>query len=183
MSTSSVVRAFRLVGAALAFLVAIGASGLSPSASHATTVTQSYTFSFSGFTPSGAPVDPWSGSFTITYDPILPTHGSFDAFSSNLPASYGTFVWVNLIAGLYIGDDCNMFVCGIQTGTNNAWFFTPGGAAAYSTPSVIYESSSGGAVLASAVPEPSTWAMMLLGFAGIGFMAYRRKSKPALMAA
>ncbi len=37
--------------------------------------------------------------------------------------------------------------------------------------------------LASAVPEPSTWAMMILGFAGVGFMAYRRKSKPALMAA
>ena len=35
----------------------------------------------------------------------------------------------------------------------------------------------------SAVPEPSTWAMMILGFWGIGFMAYRRKSKPALMAA
>ncbi len=35
----------------------------------------------------------------------------------------------------------------------------------------------------SSVPEPSTWAMLLLGFAGIGFMAYRRKSKPALMAA
>jgi len=35
--------------------------------------------------------------------------------------------------------------------------------------------------MASAVPEPSTWAMMILGFAGIGFMAYRRKSKPALM--
>jgi hypothetical protein len=35
----------------------------------------------------------------------------------------------------------------------------------------------------SPVPEPATWAMMLLGFAGIGFMAYRRKSKPALMAA
>jgi hypothetical protein len=33
-------------------------------------------------------------------------------------------------------------------------------------------------VLTPAVPEPSTWAMMLLGFAGIGFMAYRRKSKP-----
>jgi hypothetical protein len=27
------------------------------------------------------------------------------------------------------------------------------------------------------VPEPSTWAMMILGFAGVGFMAYRRKSK------
>jgi hypothetical protein len=34
----------------------------------------------------------------------------------------------------------------------------------------------------SAVPEPSTWAMMLLGFAGLGFMAYRRKSKPTLIA-
>jgi hypothetical protein len=37
--------------------------------------------------------------------------------------------------------------------------------------------------VAEAVPEPSTWAMMLLGFAGVGFTAYRRKSKPALMAA
>jgi hypothetical protein len=35
----------------------------------------------------------------------------------------------------------------------------------------------------AAVPEPSTWAMMLLGFAGISLMAYRRKSKPALLAA
>jgi hypothetical protein len=35
----------------------------------------------------------------------------------------------------------------------------------------------------AAVPEPSTWAMMILGFAGIGFMACRRKSKLALMAA
>jgi hypothetical protein len=35
----------------------------------------------------------------------------------------------------------------------------------------------------AAVPEPSTWAMLLLGFAGLGFMAYRRKSKPALIAA
>lgn len=34
-----------------------------------------------------------------------------------------------------------------------------------------------------AVPEPSSWAMMILGFCGIGFIAYRRKSKPALMAA
>jgi PEP-CTERM motif len=26
----------------------------------------------------------------------------------------------------------------------------------------------------AAVPEPSTWAMLLIGFAGIGFGAYRR---------
>jgi len=30
----------------------------------------------------------------------------------------------------------------------------------------------------AAVPEPSTWAMMMIGFAGLGFLAYRRTSKP-----
>jgi len=34
----------------------------------------------------------------------------------------------------------------------------------------------GAASFASAVPEPSTWAMMIFGFVGVGFMAYRRKS-------
>lgn len=29
----------------------------------------------------------------------------------------------------------------------------------------------------AAVPEPSTWAMMFLGFAGLGFLAYRRREK------
>ena len=29
----------------------------------------------------------------------------------------------------------------------------------------------------AAVPEPSTWAMMILGFAGVGFIAYRRSRK------
>jgi hypothetical protein len=35
----------------------------------------------------------------------------------------------------------------------------------------------------AAVPEPSTWAMMILGFAGVGFMAYRRKNKPSFRVA
>ncbi len=54
--------------------------------------------------------------------------------------------------------------------------------------SIVFAESNGGAygepflsaitadtAVASAVPEPSTWAMMILGFAGIGVMAYRRK--------
>jgi PEP-CTERM motif len=32
---------------------------------------------------------------------------------------------------------------------------------------------------AGAVPEPATWAMMILGFVGVGFMAYRRKNRIA----
>jgi hypothetical protein len=34
-----------------------------------------------------------------------------------------------------------------------------------------------GTVTVTAVPEPSTWAMMILGFAGIGFLSYRRRGR------
>jgi hypothetical protein len=35
--------------------------------------------------------------------------------------------------------------------------------------------------ISAAVPEPSTWAMMILGFAGVGFMAYRRRNQGAAL--
>jgi PEP-CTERM motif len=40
-------------------------------------------------------------------------------------------------------------------------------------------STSVGPILLVAVPEPSTWAMMLLGFAGLAFAAYRRSTVSA----
>jgi hypothetical protein len=36
--------------------------------------------------------------------------------------------------------------------------------------------------LGSAIPEPSTWAMMVLGFGGLGYAAFRRNSKKGQMA-
>jgi hypothetical protein len=36
--------------------------------------------------------------------------------------------------------------------------------------------------LTSAVPEPSTWAMMILGFAGVGFVTYRLSRKVLALA-
>jgi hypothetical protein len=38
-------------------------------------------------------------------------------------------------------------------------------------------------VFAAPVPEASTWAMMILGFAGVGFMAYRGKRSRSALAA
>lgn len=38
------------------------------------------------------------------------------------------------------------------------------------------------APIASAVPEPSTWALMILGFAAIGFIAHRRNRKATMIA-
>jgi hypothetical protein len=35
--------------------------------------------------------------------------------------------------------------------------------------------------ISAAVPEPTTWAMMILGFAGIGFMAYRRRNQSSTL--
>lgn len=35
-----------------------------------------------------------------------------------------------------------------------------------------------GLITIQAVPEASTWAMMILGFASVGFLAYRRQGRP-----
>jgi hypothetical protein len=53
-----------------------------------------------------------------------------------------------------------------------------GFAISYQGPSPIDVSltfDSGTRFLITAVPEPSTWAMLLIGFAGIGFMAHRKR--------
>ena len=52
-------------------------------------------------------------------------------------------------------------------------------AASPSTP--FFPGSAGfwGLAPVSAVPEPSTWMLMLLGFTGLGFMAYRRTKRSA----
>jgi PEP-CTERM motif-containing protein len=39
----------------------------------------------------------------------------------------------------------------------------------------LFTDNSGSFSVASPVPEPSAWAMMILGFAGIGFLTYRRQ--------
>jgi hypothetical protein len=36
--------------------------------------------------------------------------------------------------------------------------------------------------IAAVVPEPSTWAMMILGFVGVGYMTYRRRKIAAIAA-
>ena len=38
--------------------------------------------------------------------------------------------------------------------------------------------SSGGLSTSRVVPEPTTWAMMLIGFAGLGYAGYRRAREP-----
>lgn len=54
-------------------------------------------------------------------------------------------------------------------------------AAGFNGPSGYYQDNSGSLqVSISAVPEPSTWAMLVLGFCGLGWIAYRRRNQTAL---
>lgn len=54
----------------------------------------------------------------------------------------------------------------------------------YSTSNPLAQSFvDGSPSLTAGVPEPSTWAMMVLGFCSVGFLAYRRKSKPSFRVA
>ena len=40
----------------------------------------------------------------------------------------------------------------------------------------------GGGITVGGVPEPSTWAMMLIGFAGLGFVSYRKSKRRTVLA-
>jgi hypothetical protein len=51
------------------------------------------------------------------------------------------------------------------------------------TYSLAGATGSGTFQVAGAVPEPGTWAMMILGFAGIGFMSYRRRYQASMATA
>jgi hypothetical protein len=95
---------------------------------------------------------------------------TFDQITFYEPADFG---------GLYAGPLFNLMGPQIFGNTNTAPSFAPG--------TFLLTELGTGAIetltISAAVPEPSTWAMMLLGFAGIGFMTYRRKNKMALNAA
>jgi hypothetical protein len=123
-----------------------------------------------------------SGTASISSSSQVGTTGVYDVHQENF--NIGT---VTLGPGSYyfavqgISSDWNTFLSSgtassgaAETYNGTTWHFSYEG-----IPSVAV----GLYTEVSAVPEPSTWAMMLLGFAGVGFMAYRRKAKPALFAA
>jgi hypothetical protein len=63
-----------------------------------------------------------------------------------------------------------------HTGTLNIDVLTPDA-------SISFLSGANYSSISGAVPEPSTWVMMILGFTSICFMTYRCKSKPVLITA
>jgi hypothetical protein len=103
---------------------------------------------------------------------VSPTIGSGDAF--------GLFGSSLLLA--------NTYVSGTQLQVKDYWANTTLTALGLSTGAYVYTWGTGAhsdslTINVGSVPEPSTWAMMLLGFCGLGYMAYRRRNTYALCAA
>jgi hypothetical protein len=156
-----------------------------------------------------APVDPVTGSFTISFDPTLIytdetagitlTPGSLNiALSSTLSFSYnaagsGLPTGTLVVGGLQAGAQMVQFM----PSSNDFWLFITAFASApafdqvgYSQTSVasvnnLFDSHDGSVSVTpvtTPVPEPSTWAMMLFGFAGLGFLGYRQTAKARVAA-
>jgi PEP-CTERM motif len=117
-----------------------------------------------------------SGTFdgnAITSLLINPTQPNFSENSS--------FTWDNVLfpAGVRVFDRYGVAFT-TSGGTFNIFdAIADGGTTNTNAPYGLIIDSTGaetfGTAALAAVPEPSTWAMMVLGFCGLGFMTYRRK--------
>jgi hypothetical protein len=130
--------------------------------------------------PNGFSPNPWtSGSnpaSTIYANAGLVGLGStVGTYTGNAFALVGVFDNQFGAGPFFIGAN-NTFV--VPTGATEL-FLGFADAGYFNGPSGYYFDNSGSLnVEVAAVPEPSTWAMMVLGFLGLGFMAYRRKATP-----
>ena len=93
-------------------------------------------------------------------------------------ATVSIFDIYGLGASLSLGFTNSTDACGAVVGANCSNYVYWDGI----HPTTAADRVIAGAFIAQAVPEPSTWAMMILGFAGIGFMAYRRRTHGILAA-
>jgi hypothetical protein len=130
-------------------------------------------------------VTPISFSFTagpetltnLTYNPSP----GFSSFQFSTDAAGNITGW-DIVIGLGGGGQINLDNYSGNVGDQVAvGAFFQGDANYDPSEAFALNRQAGEFTIAAAVPEPSTWAMMILGFCGVGFMAYRRKQNgPAL---
>jgi hypothetical protein len=116
---------------------------------------------------------------------VLPAAWHVDIYVGSLDP-YNTISFGGPGAVSYTGGDLATLTHAIddgdqQSGSSNGLFAFSFAAPVTSVTSTSSQNSLEVASVSSAVPEPSTWAMMLIGFAGLGYAAYR-KTKTERMA-
>jgi hypothetical protein len=179
-----------------ALLLGAGIAGFGAATAEASVV---YTYTGNDFTTVEPPYtvnDKVTGSFTtstaiapsVTLDPISPIAFSFsDGVQTVTDATSGQTSTLEISTDSS-GNITEWFILlnfpGGQIFTGNSAITVTDAGTNFPTVSQAENFGSPGQwTMAGAAPEPSTWAMMLLGFAGIGFLTYRRKNRPALSAA
>ncbi|WP_293458401.1 PEPxxWA-CTERM sorting domain-containing protein [Phenylobacterium sp.] len=177
------------------------AAGLAMSAGQAgaVTITKIVDFSATGFTgaPGVTPTDPVTGSFLITLDTtqdytndtadiqLLSLNidlGSTLSFNYSTTGAYAGWLYVG---GLQLGPDFVQFFSndfylqladfGTSPSFNQLGYTKANGDYYYTT-----SPTSGSVTLTDPVPEPAAWALMLLGFGGLGSALRRsRRVRPS----
>jgi len=122
----------------------------------------------------------FTGRF-IPSDPTIPGNPVFQFSFSGLTDGFTTFAFANGVLPVLANNGPPIIPLDIFSITGPP-IFQSGQIVAFDDPVVVGNWNVTISTVAD-VPEPSTWAMLILGFAGVGFMAYRRKSNRALMAA
>jgi hypothetical protein len=179
--------------------VALIGLGLIGMASFATSAAQATVYDYTFLSTSGGPVVAMSGSFTTATPATLTgveiTHMTgtlfgagdtvLDAFGNpNYPAASvspdGAFIYDNALFSTQPYLDNNGVLFTTQNNPTGYWNLFSTDTAVYqlyeSIPGIGYTVAETGTLTVAAVPEPATWAMMILGFLGVGFVAYRRKT-------
>jgi hypothetical protein len=169
--------------------IALAAAMFFSSAVQASTVTYSLTLSPKANTNStlsgtgtlvitDGPLGSGSGQVNVPDADVTTLSVSIDGFTFNLLPALATPSGVQFTSGVLTAITAGPVVSNgadFSVSNTTGFFFDSGNGV------VSYDTFT--AAIAPAVPEPSTWAMMILGFCGLGFMAYRRKSGAALSVA
>lgn len=186
----------RLRNLKIALAVASAGVAMIAGSASASIVFRTYEFTATGFTAAGggggvAPVDPVSGSFTLTFDnsATIIESSAITVNSLNLTLSSAIiYTYVQPVDSLIIGGaagGANDFpnpgdfwielfsVSNDSTGADGVYYTTPSGfiTKEWQSGNVSTRSFEG----APSIPEPSTWALLVGGFAAAGATLRRRR--------
>jgi PEP-CTERM motif len=178
--------------------LAPGGAGIPP-ASEGQTLVATYVFNLANATDSI--IDPTTGGFSFgPYGSFVTASLTVNGFTALLPAfttgqingEVNVFETGSVLDAEVTGPDPSTQLISLVDGTEFSWnlasptniSFSPSGDGDAITQ---FKTVAGGFLEAdvanvtvtvsssSTAPEPSTWAMMLLGFSGVGFLAFRRE--------
>jgi hypothetical protein len=172
-----------------ALIAAVAGAALTMCATqaNAAVVTKSYSITATKF-EAGAPEDPVTGIFTFTYDnaaPItMPSPVGLTVTGFNVPyTGPALFSFTRGSDLLIVGNNIGLGSYTVSPGTPGFGFSMLGVSSiptisnfTYSSGGKLWHSSDVTVSAVAGVPEPATWALMMLGFGGVGY-AMRRKPK------